>query len=165
MLESVTQSSDLSTRLRELTTPVADLDEGLLVSATYDGEKRVAVLKVYDSKKGRVWLWEDNTGHRPYCYTKLSRAELDAKGVSIGRNGVVSVDEEQKLDLLTDSNIMVRRIVATDPLAIGGAPGSLREKFDCWEADIKYYENYAYDRGLKTGTYYKVVHGSLAPVE
>ena len=165
MLESVTQSSDLSTRLRELTTPVADLDEGLLVSATYDGEKRVAVLKFYDSKKGRVWLWEDNTGHRPYCYTKLSRAELDAKGVSIGRNGVVSVDEEQKLDLLTDSNIMVRRIVATDPLAIGGAPGSLREKFDCWEADIKYYENYAYDRGLKTGTYYKVVHGSLAPVE
>jgi DNA polymerase I len=165
LLQSVEEGLDLAKKLQELTTPVTDLDEGLLVSATYDGDKRKAVLKFYDSKTGRVWLWEDNTGHRPYCYTKLSRAELDAKGVGIGKNGVVTVDEEQKLDLLTDSKIMVRRIVATDPLAIGGASGSLREKFECWEADIKYYENYAYDRGLKTGTYYKVVQGNLTPVE
>lgn len=39
----------------------------MLVSATYDGDKRKAVLKFYDAKKERVWLWEDNTGHQPYC--------------------------------------------------------------------------------------------------
>ncbi len=165
MLQSVAEGPDLVKKLQDLTTPTAELEEGLLVSATYDGDKRKAVLKFYDPRSGRVWLWEDNTGHRPYCYTKLSRAELDAKGVAIGRNGVASIDERQKLDLLTDSKIMVRRIVATDPLAIGGSPGSLREKIDCWEADIKYYENYAYDRGLKTGTYYKVVKGDVSAVE
>ncbi len=165
MLQSVAEKPDLAKTLKELVAPVTDLDEGLLVSATYDGDKRKAVLKFYDAKRERVWLWDDNTGHRPYCYTKLSRAELEVKGVGIGKNGVVSIEEEQKLDLLTDSKTMVRKIVATDPLAIGGASGSLREKFDCWEADIKYYENYAYDRGLKTGTYYKVVHGELTPVE
>ncbi len=165
MLQGVAEGLDLAKKLQELTAPVTDLDEGLLVSATYDGDKRKAVLKFYDSKTGRVWLWEDNTGHRPYCYTKLSRAELDAKGVAVGRNGVVSIDEEQKLDLLTDSTIMVRRIVATDPLAIGGAPSSLREKFDCWEADIKYYENYLYDKHLKVGTYYKITNGVVSQME
>ena len=83
MLESVTQSADSSAKLRALTTPVADLEEGLLVSATYDGEKRKAVLKFYDSKRERVWLWEDNTNHRPYCYTKLTDAEIASAGVEI----------------------------------------------------------------------------------
>ena len=145
---------------------MVDLEEGLLVSATYDGEERKAVLKFYDAKRGRVWLWEDNTGHRPYCYTKLSRAEIEADGVSIGRNGVVSIDDDDsRYDLLADSKIIVRKITASDPLAIGGSPGSLREKMECWEADIKYYENYLYDRQLKVGTYYKITEGVLAPVE
>ena len=61
---------------------------------------------------------------------------------------------------------MVRKIIATDPLAIGGSPGqSLREKMECWEADIKYYENYVYDRGLRVGTYYKIARGQVTPVE
>ncbi len=166
MLQSVAEGQDLAKKLQELTTPVTELDEGLLVSATYDGEKRKAVLKFYDSKRGRVWLWVDNTGHRPYCYTKLTRAELEAEGVSVGKNGVASIDDDDsKYDLLTDSKITVRKITATDPLAIGGAPGSLRERITCWEADIKYYENYLYDRHLKVGTYYKITQGELAPVE
>src|SRR4029077_16197897 len=45
-------------------------------------------------------------------------------------------------------------------------PGkSLRDFMDCWEADIKYFENYVYDRGLKVGTYYKVAHGDIAPID
>ncbi len=165
MLQSVAEAPDLAKKLSELTVPAVDLDEGLLVSATYDGERRLAVLKFYDSKRDRIWLWYDNTGHRPYCYTKVSLAELESKGIRIGRNGIESIGQEQKLDLLSDSNVMVRRIVATDPLAIGGGPGSLREKVDCWEADIKYYENYVYDRRLRIGTYYKITQSNLSPVE
>src|SRR5947209_624927 len=130
MQADLVQRESLSRRLSELTKPVTDLEEGLLVSATYDGEKRVAVLKFYDPRNDVIKLWHDNTGHRPYCYTKLPADTVQEKVK--GRSDIVSVDEEQKLDLLTDSNIMVRRIVATDPLAIGGSPGrSLRDEMDC----------------------------------
>ena len=165
MLQSVEEGPGLAKRLQELTSPTSELEEGLLVSATYDGDKRKAVLKFYDSRSERVWLWEDNTGHRPYCYTRLSDAEIASAGVAVGKNGVVAIEPAVRRDLLSDSEVVVRKITASDPLAIGGSPGSLREKMECWEADIKYFENYVYDRGLKVGTYYKITHGELAPVD
>ncbi|HVB94983.1 MAG TPA: DNA polymerase domain-containing protein [Nitrososphaerales archaeon] len=165
MLQSAEEGPVLAKRLKELTSPTSELEEGLLVSATYDGDKRKAVLKFYDSRSERVWLWEDNTGHRPYCYTRLSDAEIASAGVAVGKNGVVAIEPAVRRDLLSDSEVVVRKITASDPLAIGGSPGSLREKIECWEADIKYFENYVYDRGLKVGTYYKIAHGELAPVE
>ena len=93
MLQSV-EERDLVWRrgFKELTAPTSELEEGLLVSATYDGDKRKAVLKFYDSERERVWLWEDNTGHRPYCYTRLSDAEIASEGVAVGRNGVVAIE-------------------------------------------------------------------------
>jgi DNA polymerase I len=165
LLQSVEEGPGLAKRLQELTAPTSELEEGLLVSATYDGDKRKAVLKFYDSRKERVWLWEDNTGHRPYCYTRLTEAEIASAGVVVGKNGVVAIEPAVRRDLLSDSEVVVRKITASDPLAIGGSPGSLRERIECWEADIKYFENYVYDRGLKVGTYYKITHGELAPVE
>lgn len=165
MLQSVEEGPGLAKKLQELTSSTSELEEGLLVSATYDGDKRKAVLKFYDSRSERVWLWEDNTGHRPYCYTRLSDAEIASAGVGVGKNGVVAIEPATRRDLLSDSEVVVRRITASDPLAIGGSPGSLRERMECWEADIKYFENYVYDRGLKVGTYYKITHGELAPVE
>jgi DNA polymerase, archaea type len=165
LLQSVEEGPGLAKRLQELTSPTSELEEGLLVSATYDGDKRKAVLKFYDSRSERVWLWEDNTGHRPYCYTRLSEAEIASAGVEVGKNGVVSIEPAVRRDLLSDSEVVVRKITASDPLAIGGSPGSLRERMECWEADIKYFENYVYDRGLKVGTYYKITHGALSPVE
>ena len=165
MLQSVEEGPGLAKRLKELTSPTNELEEGLLVSATYDGDKRKAVLKFYDSRSERVWLWEDNTGHRPYCYTRLSDAEIASAGVKIGQSGVVAIEPAKRRDLLSDSEVVVRKITASDPLAIGGSPGSLRERMECWEADIKYFENYVYDRGLKVGTYYRITRGELAPIQ
>lgn len=160
-MQSLVGSQELSRKLEELTRPVTDMDEGLLASATYDGDLRLAVLKFYDPARKRFWLWRDNTGHRPYCYTKLPMDELlDVRS----RKDVVEITEEEKLDLLSDSKVSVRKIVTTDPLAIGGSPGSIREQIRAWEADIKYYENYAYDRGLLMGTYYSVSGGRVLPL-
>ena len=158
------QQENLTEKLSRLTAPVSELEEGMLVSANYDGDKRVAVLKFYDPKLDRVWLWEDNTGHKPYCFTKLPRSEVLSK--LSGRNDITSIDEVQKADLLSDSRIMVRKIVATDPLAIGGQQGrSIRDIMDVWEGDIKYYENYVYDKSLRVGTYYTVRGGNVSPVQ
>ncbi|MDG6910403.1 MAG: DNA-directed DNA polymerase I, partial [Nitrososphaerota archaeon] len=115
----------------------------------------------YDQKAGMFWLWEDDTGHKPYCYTRLPMDELQAVRA---RKDVLDVVEEEKLDLLTDSRAKLRKIITTDPLAIGGGNDSIRDQIKAWEADIKYYENYAYDRGLRMGTYYKVAGGEMVPV-
>jgi len=138
------------------------MDEGLLASATYDGDKRLAVLKFYDQKAGRFWLWQDNTGHRPYCYTRLPKEELE--GIR-RRKDVIDIIEEEKLDLLNDTKAKLRKIITTDPLAIGGGNDSIRDIIKAWEADIKYYENYAYDLGLRMGTYYSISGGKVIPVK
>ncbi|MDG6920012.1 MAG: DNA-directed DNA polymerase I [Nitrososphaerota archaeon] len=155
------QTTGLAEKLAGLTRPVKEAGESLLASAAYDGDTRKAILKFYDQKAGRFWLWEDDTGHRPYCYTKLPMEELQAVRA---RKDVVEITEEEKLDLLSDSKTTLRKIVTTDPLAIGGGNDSIRDQVKAWEADIKYYENYAYDLGLRMGTYYKVADGKVVPV-
>jgi DNA polymerase I len=159
-MQTSVEKVDLAARLAELTKPVVDLEEGLLTSAVYDGDLRLAVLKFYDPKLRRFWLWRDNTGHRPYCYTRLTMEELE--GLK-SRKDVVKIEEEEKRDLLNDTTVKVRKIIATDPLAIGGGTASIRDEIRAWEADIKYYENYVYDRGLRMGTYYRVSHGEVVP--
>jgi DNA polymerase elongation subunit (family B) len=141
---------------------VTQLDEGMLISATYDGDLRKAILKFYDPKSERVYLWHDNTGHKPYCYTKLPLDEI----VQLrNRKDILRIEEERKKDLLADDSVTVRKIVATDPLAIGGGQNSVRDEIRAWEADIKYYENYAYDKGLRMGVYYQVIDDKVLPVK
>ena len=48
-----------------------------LFSATYDGTKKIAILKFYDVELQKIILWEDNTNHKPYCYSKLDLKDLE----------------------------------------------------------------------------------------
>jgi DNA polymerase elongation subunit (family B) len=155
------QTAGLAAKLAELTKPTTEIEEALLASATYDGERRLAVLKFYDVRAGRFRLWWDNTGHKPYCLTKLGMDELEAVKA---RKDVIEIIEEEKTDLVNDAKVKVRKIVTTDPLAIGGGNDSIRDMIRAWEADIKYYENFTYDRGLRMGTYYKVSQGKVIPI-
>jgi len=161
-MQTLDTGKELSKKLAEMTKPVAEMGEALLISAVYDGDRRVAVLKFYDPKAGRFWLWRDNTGHRPYCYTRQTKEEVEFLKA---RNDVIDIVDETKHDLLADRDVTVRKIITTDPLAIGGGNDSIRDKITAWEADIKYYENYTYDRGLKMGTYYRVSDGRVIPVK
>lgn len=63
----------MSNAVEEVTTT---MPPALLVSASYDGMKKCAVLKFYDPKSQTLKLWTDNTGHKPYCYSKLDPEEL-----------------------------------------------------------------------------------------
>jgi DNA polymerase I len=155
------KTTGLAAKLAELTEPTSEIEEALLASATYDGERRLAVLKFYDTKAGRFRLWWDNTGHKPYCITRLGMDELEAVRA---RKDVIDITEEEKTDLVNDARVKVRKIVTTDPLAVGGGNDSIRDMIRAWEADIKYYENFTYDRGLRMGTYYKVSQGKVIPI-
>ena len=153
--------SDLAQRIKELSKHTASLEPSLLVSATYDGERKIAILKFYHPASQRIYLWYDNTGHKPYCYTKLTPEELPSLK---DRKDIRSIERVKKYDLLSDQEVMLTKIVAEDPLAIGGTTTekSIRNLFEVWEADIKYHENYLYDNSLIVGTYYSINDGKLA---
>ena len=132
----------------------------LLVSATYDSQKKSVVLKFYESNLKKILLWTDNTGHKPYCYSKLNPEEL--KFLS-DRKDVLELKKTEKIDLLKDRTINVTKIIVADPLAIGGTQTdkSIRNIIETWESDIKYYENYLYDYSLIVGKYYTITNGKL----
>jgi len=134
----------------------------LLISANYNNQQKAVVLKFYDPISHKIVLWTDKTGHKPYCFSKLSPAELDFLSE---RSDVISIKEVTKTDLLKDETLTVSKILVSDPLAIGGTQTdkSIRNIVEAWEADIKYYENYLYDNSLIVGKYYRIENDKLTP--
>jgi len=132
----------------------------MLISAGYDANEMKPYLIFYDPNRDNVVKLLDDTGHKPYAYSKLSPNQLRSNDV-ITRysNKIIDIVEEVKHDPITDSEVKVSKIIVTDPLVIGGKKDSLREKIDLWEADIKYYVNYLFDQGLQIGDYYVIKDG------
>ena len=143
-----------------MSTKIAKPDEitamppSMLVSAVYDAATKCAFLKFYEPREQKIILWKDNTGHKPYCYSMMSPDEIRHE---IGnRSDIVDIRPVKLDDLAEDKSIVMSKIVASDPLAIGGTPGSIRNRIETWESDIKYYENYLYDRKLIVGKHYTI---------
>lgn len=134
----------------------------LLVSATYNNQKRSALLKFYDADSQKIVLWEDNTGHKPYCYSKLKPEELSMLD---DRNDVIETKQVKRNNLLTDDTIDLTKIIVADPLAVGGSEKGIRNIMQTWESDIKYYENYLYDERLTVGKYYSINGDKITPHE
>ncbi len=150
-----------------------NLKEVYLLSASYDGDKRCAVLKFYDPKDGTIHLWYDVTGHKPYCLTNIPEEELKNIPSFMSNEGLAGFEVVEKFDPLLDQPRKITKIVAHDPLTIGGKPsGSIRDvipklKPDAkvWEADIKYYESFIYDRNLELGIPYNIENGQLTQIK
>jgi DNA polymerase I len=76
----------------------------MLVSATYDSNSKAVVLKFYEPESQKLILWKDQTGHKPYCYSRLAPDELDflqerddvLEIKSVKRYGVV---EDKEIDM------------------------------------------------------------------
>jgi DNA polymerase I len=130
------------------------------VSATYDNQKQAAILKFYDLESQKIILWADEIGHRPYCYSKLHPEELSFLN---NRKDIIKIETVKRKDFLKDKESEMSKIIVTDPLAIGGTQTdkSIRNIIETWESDIKYYENYLYDRGLIVGKFYEIKDGRI----
>jgi DNA polymerase I len=157
----------------------ANLPPSYFVSATYDGKERKALIKLYEPKTKKIYFWYDNTGHQPYLLTNLSPLELEKIERVVKHSGFERFELVEKYDALIDRTLVLTKVVAKDPLAIGGrARGCLRdiipeeypkiagwenttEKAKVWEAAIKYYQCYIYDNTLSPGMIYEVKNGRL----
>ncbi|HXV45589.1 MAG TPA: DNA-directed DNA polymerase I [Nitrososphaera sp.] len=149
------QQQDFVPDRRKRLDDLPELPEGrpmLLLSAVYSGEERKVYLKFYDPQDSVIYHWRDRTDHRPYCYTKIEFAD-QAEQVA-QKETKFTLERTKKRDIISDRQIDVLKVVAPDPLSIGGTENSFREKVTSWEADIKYHENYLYDHSLIPGLYY-----------
>ncbi|MGQ9691222.1 MAG: DNA-directed DNA polymerase I [Thermoproteota archaeon] len=129
----------------------------MLVSATYYGEEKRVVLKLYDPERQRIVLFPSNENHQPYLLTDLSVGELMGKSQLVNHHGFDRIEEVKKYDLLEDRERAFRKIIAKDPLSIGGSATSIREIIGkVWEADIHYTWCYIYDTDKKPGLFYEI---------
>jgi DNA polymerase, archaea type len=134
-----------------------------LLSASYDGDEQKAYLRLYEPVSQQIYLWYDNTNHLPYCISRENPDELEKNTRLVKHEGYFFMEQVSKYDPLKDSEIKVTKVVAHDPLSIGGGRGvpirTLLE--DSWESHITYYQCYIYDRGLVTGMPYRIEGGNL----
>ncbi len=157
----------------------SNLPPSYLVSATYDGDLRKACLKLYEPRSQRIYLWYDTRGHQPYCYSNIPPEELQKINRLVSHPGFDHFETETKYNALMDQKETVTKIVAKDPLAIGGRPaGCIRDIIPedyprifgtekqpkVWEAAIKYYQCYINDEKISPGMVYKIENGELVPV-
>jgi len=144
---------------------VKNLDESYLIGAGYDGERSLAYLKFYNVSRNEIFFWYDNTGHMPYCLSDQSIEDLKKNKTLMSHSGLDHFEKVEKYDALTDSYKKMTKIVAKDPLSIGGRPvGCIRDIIRAWEADIRYADNFVYDRNLEFGMPYKIEDEKLIPV-
>jgi len=159
----------------------SNLPPSYVVSAGYDGHAGTAVLKLYEPVSARILVWHDNTFHKPYCLTNLSPLELEKITRLVQHPGFDHFEIVEKYDPLLDRTVKVTKIIAKDPLAIGGRPfGCIRDiipedfpkvsetpvaegEIKVWESNIKYYQSYIYDRNIIPGMIYEVTNGNLMP--
>ena len=170
-------------RQRQPFPPIApeNLPPSYFVSASYDGRQKKAVIKLYEPQSGQLYFWYDNTGHKPYCLTNLKPYDLNRIDRLVHHEGFDSLEVTERYDPLLNQNVKVTKIIAKDPLAIGGRPqGTIRDivpedfprisethidpqEIKIWESKIKYYQSYIYDRQLLPGMIYEVKDGNLVP--
>jgi len=174
LVESVTKEKE---RIRKKFEAPNDLPPAYFVSATYDGRRSVACIKLYEPTSKRIYFWHDNTGHKPYLLTDLSPIDLEKIIKLTSHPGFDHFELEEKFDPLLDKKVTVTKVVAKDPLAVGGRPkGCMRdiipeefsaianvepESVKVWEARIRYYQSYIYDRNLAPGMLYRIEKGNL----
>ena len=140
-----------------------DLPLSYLLSAGYDGKAEKAFLRLYEPGSQQIYLWYDNTGHLSYCISKLTPEELRKNDRLTSYPDFLALEQVERFDAIADETIRATKVVATNPLAIGGGlGGGIRNIIgDSWESRIRYYQNYIYDTGLVPGMPYRVEGGNL----
>ncbi|MHA1191640.1 MAG: DNA-directed DNA polymerase I [Promethearchaeota archaeon] len=148
---------------------VKNLKKGLLLDVDYDGGQNKAVCKFYDLETDEIRLWIDTTGHEPYCLSKESIKTLETIPELTTYGGFKRFEETMRVDLLTDKEILMTKLIGATPSDIGGSGTNIKnilsgEDFKAWEADIRYHLNYIFDTQLIPGLIYSIDNGKLTRI-
>ncbi|MCD6208629.1 MAG: ribonuclease H-like domain-containing protein, partial [Thermoproteales archaeon] len=138
-----------------------------LLSIEYDGKARKAKLRLLDTSTQRLIEIYDWTGHKPYLLTDLSPEELVENSALISSRGFDHIEVVEKFNPLTHEKVLMSKVVARDPLSVGGTRNSMRDILagHAWEAHIKYNHNYIFDTALIPGMMYRLENNKLELVD
>ncbi|MHA1264259.1 MAG: DNA-directed DNA polymerase I [Candidatus Helarchaeota archaeon] len=142
--------------------------EGIVIDVGYDGQKAKAYLWIYDIKDQIMRKWYDSSGHLPYLLSDLREEEIKAHYSSVLRHrGFVAIKTIKKFDLIKDKAVMMSKIIARDPLSIGGRPDSIRNLLEnhSWEDYIRYHKCFAYDKQIVMGMPYRIKNDKIYPIQ
>jgi len=133
---------------------------GVLLSVFYSGDEKAAIMKFYDIDNGEIFSVKDNSDHKPYLLTDAPE-ESAAEVLREFSSRIHSLSRVRKYDILRDVELELTKVEAKDPLAIGGSPRNMRDVltklgYRVWEAKIKYYDCFIFDRNLIPGCLYEV---------
>jgi len=140
----------------------------ILLSVGYDGKQYKAYLLFYNPTSGKIVKIYDPYRHKPYFLTDYTPEDMVSKFRNIiTHRGFSHLEVVEKYHALLDKKIHMTKIVARDPLSVGGSRNSMREilKGHAWEAHIKYHNCYIYDTGLIPGMLYRLKNGKIEPVK
>ncbi len=139
----------------------------LVLTVTYDGSSGRALVKLYDPMNDQIYFWYDNTGHKPYLLTDVDPEDLVTRFPKvIAHKGFSHVELVEKFDALRNKKVVMIKIVARDPLSIGGRAEAIRELLPkTWESRIRYHLCYLFDNNVIPGMYYRIKDGKLVPVD
>jgi len=146
----------------------SNLGVSIVLSVDYDGAEGCAYVKLYCLEDGMVYFWYDNTGHKPYCLTDMSLEEVKRIPDIASHRGLEGFEEVKLYDAVNDEEKVMTKIIAKDPLSIGGKPsGCIRDILQprVWEANIKYHDCYMYDTGIIPCMPYRIMEGKLVPID
>jgi DNA polymerase I len=144
-----------------------NLPPSFLLSIDYAGQQKKAVARLYEPNTKQLFFWFDNRGHLPYCYTDLPPQAVKEISRISKSPGFVRTESVKMFDLLQDQPREMTKVIADDPLSIGGRTGSIREELvrggvsHAWEANIRYRNCYTYDNQVVPGLIYKIEKGNL----
>ncbi|NHI91389.1 MAG: DNA-directed DNA polymerase I [Candidatus Lokiarchaeota archaeon] len=130
--------------------------DNVLLSVGYNGRKARASILLYNN--GEIETWFDDSGHLPYLISSDQVEELEKNRNLTNHSGFDHVEPVMKKDLIKDKEIKMSKVIAKDPLSIGGGNNSIRDLLlGTWEDKIRYHNCYIYDKGLIPGFPYKVI--------
>ncbi|MFX1293278.1 MAG: DNA polymerase domain-containing protein, partial [Promethearchaeota archaeon] len=142
--------------------------KGIILDVGYDGSQAKAYLLIYDPKTQQLLKWFDTSRHLPYLLSNLSKEEIEARYPNVLKHrGFAELKTVKKFDLIRDRPVKMTKVIARDPLSIGGRTDSIRNilKDSSWEDYIRYHKCYAYDKHIVLGMPYEIKDNKLNPIQ
>ena len=87
-----------------------NLTASYLVSVKYDGKKALANLKLYEPISKKIYFWDDNTGHKPYCLTSLPPKEVKKLSRVTSHSGYDHLETVEKFNPLLNKKMNLTKV-------------------------------------------------------
>ncbi len=141
-----------------------NLSASYLIDVKYHGKSEKAYVKLYNPDDEKVYRWYDSTNHLPYLLTTMKKT--DVENTLKNQKEFVGCEVVKKYSRLNEKELSLTKVLATNPLAVGGRDNSFREKITpAFEANIRYHLNYIYDNALVPGLFYEIKDNKLVRKE